>query len=1248
MYEEIFNDVQKVKDELKKAGRSDIPPTKIFNLLEILKSPTIVSQIFLESKECTDGSSSTNADSEIDLLLTSSNFKNNQNGNDIQVLDELKNETKSQITVDLTKVPEKSVLKKESKGENSNNSCELLAEDSFEDIFQNEASNDTDVDNYYTNSDYDEDEEPEEKKSKTESPPPILSILKDLSENLILPELPTEPSFANIREAENLEIFEENNNDPNNNNNLEEIQVSEQIRPQSPVAGCSRDFNETEAERSVTEIIMSIEDSQPSCSNVIQLEESDSEVEELETQVSFQVDYEKLLQETEAINQLFPDISGDAIFSMLDKYRKASNRVTIVLWDLLPRDKPEPNIPEKARKRKGENEPCPIRAKKNGNSFASSKIDDKTMIRIQEVVRSNEKAETFDCSSNSTENVQEKESIDREKKKEVIKPAQFSFHSNMIGGKPTEIVIRKKNIISAPKLILNTEQSNQSNPSAKRKISSQLTREISEEGFISEGSDNMNTLANARVQNLHQKKMKINLDSAALGSNSLADANRLQSLYLPNQKKDTSASSINSPADATRLQKLYLPNPKKINSNLDSSASSKRPRSMDMSETLKENYEIWSKFAFPPFDIDLDPENLENSNSSSKSSSSSKILTDPVAISAQKKKPPLKLEYMKPNQQIQFYKMPTTQSLQQTSLPSTSTGSPLNHQKQLQRISPIPLTDPSPSSSKTDELYCKDTYYKLRSMFPNTDPTFIREKCINPPFNRTGLGKEQQLQMFVEVLLADGSNHPIAHEIKDDPEDIIGNKDEQYETLLGIFPEADPEYLRKFVDDNYKNPDSLKSFIQQNLERPEYPTRAQYLEKIKINQQIKDYTTNFKIEKFLQIFPNPVEHFENPARNCTYKPIANEFLKEIFRKHKVATISQIYRRRNHHLSLAANDLRSLCADMKGKRSNYEMPTQDIPLLQEMAYIRHKTEIVAYIENIKKKEMEDFIKLKEQGALLECQCCFNEECLPKKCVTCEDGHVFCHTCVLRGSESKIGDGQNHIDCFAECEREFSLSVLQIVLPPTTFSILLQKRQEAEVMAAGLEGLVSCPFCHFASIPPPETKVFKCLNPDCMKETCMSCKELNHVPLRCDEVMKEDEARLKLEEKMTKALVRNCYKCQKPFFKEEGCNKMTCVCGASMCYLCSTPLKNGDYKHFNGQGSSNSELCPLWSDNRRMNAEAVRKIAEVTENELRKKNPNLKLTAESILPALPPKTRGPHNDIPNADVIPEHIMRIANNP
>ena len=41
---------------------------------------------------------------------------------------------------------------------------------------------------------------------------------------------------------------------------------------------------------------------------------------------------------------------------------------------------------------------------------------------------------------------------------------------------------------------------------------------------------------------------------------------------------------------------------------------------------------------------------------------------------------------------------------------------------------------------------------------------------------------------------------------------------------------------------------------------------------------------------------------------------------------------------------------------------------------------------------------------------------------------------------------------------------------------------------------------------------------------------------------------------IETKMTEALIRTCYQCKKPFLKVDGCNKMTCACGAKMCYLC----------------------------------------------------------------------------------------------
>ena len=82
-------------------------------------------------------------------------------------------------------------------------------------------------------------------------------------------------------------------------------------------------------------------------------------------------------------------------------------------------------------------------------------------------------------------------------------------------------------------------------------------------------------------------------------------------------------------------------------------------------------------------------------------------------------------------------------------------------------------------------------------------------------------------------------------------------------------------------------------------------------------------------------------------------------------------------------------------------------------------------------------------------------------------------------------------------------------LQLALESPMYNILIKRRQDEEVLKAGIPG---------------------------------HCHEVNHAPLRCTESSMETRSRTYVEEKMTQALLRTCPNCQKSFTKVEGCNKI----------------------------------------------------------------------------------------------------------
>lgn len=85
----------------------------------------------------------------------------------------------------------------------------------------------------------------------------------------------------------------------------------------------------------------------------------------------------------------------------------------------------------------------------------------------------------------------------------------------------------------------------------------------------------------------------------------------------------------------------------------------------------------------------------------------------------------------------------------------------------------------------------------------------------------------------------------------------------------------------------------------------------------------------------------------------------------------------------------------------------------------------------------------------------------------------------------------------------------------------------------------------------------TKRFTCSNPTCRRTSCVTCQKPWRDPHICHEPLLLD-LRATVESARTAAVKRTCPRCGLSFIKSSGCNKLTCICGYSMCYLCRKAL------------------------------------------------------------------------------------------
>jgi len=154
--------------------------------------------------------------------------------------------------------------------------------------------------------------------------------------------------------------------------------------------------------------------------------------------------------------------------------------------------------------------------------------------------------------------------------------------------------------------------------------------------------------------------------------------------------------------------------------------------------------------------------------------------------------------------------------------------------------------------------------------------------------------------------------------------------------------------------------------------------------------------------------------------------------------------------------------------------------------------------------------------------------------------------------------------------ATCEIPIPIPTIEHFLPASQFQQLLEM--------AFLRHIERHPQEFKYCKTPDCTQVYRCSAtatamtcPSCFLTVCSSCDEEVHEGMSCDEKRLQGdpgEQERRNDEWARANGVKRCPNCSVWIEKTEGCNHMTCKCGAHMCWVCSRAFDAGEiYEHLN---------------------------------------------------------------------------------
>ncbi|KAI0008598.1 hypothetical protein F4779DRAFT_430153 [Xylariaceae sp. FL0662B] len=212
-----------------------------------------------------------------------------------------------------------------------------------------------------------------------------------------------------------------------------------------------------------------------------------------------------------------------------------------------------------------------------------------------------------------------------------------------------------------------------------------------------------------------------------------------------------------------------------------------------------------------------------------------------------------------------------------------------------------------------------------------------------------------------------------------------------------------------------------------------------------------------------------------------------------------------------------------------------------------------------------------ISTPEKTSTVECVVCY-DELSPTKTAKLRCGHRMCRSCLKKSFRKSISDPSQMPPrcCTSDC--------IPLKHVENLFSTDFKKTWNRKFQEFSTRNRIYCPGKRCGEwIKPSQIqrhsngrKVGKCSN--CHTRVCCDCNNKWHGSSHCPTDEETDEILRQAKEKGW----QRCYDCRNMIELKEGCNHMTCRCGAEFCMICGLAWKTCECPWFSYDTAEQDEL------------------------------------------------------------------------